>query len=120
MDFSSATSFRDLDAFLKASTIKEDGVTVPSLERFVIARGELASADQLSLTQVLLTCAAAVEAGSREDRPDLGRVLLASQGGGGSADPGSLDSSGKRALLQATSDCGAAPTTEDSSPWAGG
>ena len=69
------------------SRTKQDGITVPVLAQFVIARGEKATTDQLTLNQALITCAATVEAGSEEDRPNLGRVMFASQQAGGAAGP---------------------------------
>ena len=50
------------------------------MARFTIAHGERATADQLSVNQVLLTCAEAIEAGSAVGRPDLVRLVIASQG----------------------------------------
>ena len=92
-------------AHLSASTTKEDGITVPVLTQFVIARGEKATADQLTLNQVLITCAATVEAGAEEDRPNLGRVIMASQQAGGAAGPDPYgERNAKRALVQATGD----------------
>ena len=80
-------------------------MTVPVLARFTIARGERASADQLAVSQVLLTCAGAVEAGSAEDRPNLAQTMIAAQNAGGGTDGAPnprADRNAKRALVQAT------------------
>ena len=41
MGFASASTFANLEAYTAATTTQEEGLTVPVLERFVIARGEL-------------------------------------------------------------------------------
>ncbi|MEP2388408.1 hypothetical protein, partial [Hyphomonas sp.] len=71
MDITIASRFENLVAYTAATTVKEDGVAVPVLARLTIPRGERAFADQLTVNQVLLTCAGAVEAGSAEDSPNL-------------------------------------------------
>lgn len=102
MDFSSATTFENMEEYLSVSTILEEGVSVPVLERFVIARGQQCTAADLTLNQVLITCAAATEAGSADVRPDLGRILLASQGAAGAGNPGPhMERNAKRAMVQA-------------------
>eukprot|EP00904_Undaria_pinnatifida_P010801 jgi/Undpi1/6851/HiC_scaffold_21.g09327.m1 len=102
MDFSSATTFENMEEYLSVSTILEEGVSVPVLERFVIARGQQCTAADLTLNQVLITCAAATEAGSADVRPNLGRILLASQGAAGAGNPGPhMERNAKRAMVQA-------------------
>lgn len=106
MDITAATPFENLDAYTAATTAQEEGVPVPILSRFIIARGEKATADLLSVNQVLLTCAEAVEAGSADGRPDLDRLVLASRvtGPGGGAPNPHHERNAKRALVQATGD----------------
>lgn len=73
------------------------------LEHFILGTGADATADKLALNQALVTCAAATEAGSADDYPDLTSILMASQAAGGAAgniaDPAT---NGNRALMQAT------------------
>ena len=103
MNFSSATRFENLEAYTAATTAQKEGLTIPVLARFTIARGERATAEQLSVNQVLLTCAEAIEAATVDGRPNLVRLVISSQGAGadGAANP-HADRNAKRVLVQAT------------------
>ena len=88
VDLTTASPCGGLAAYIAATTTQEDRVTVPVLARFVIARGERASAGLLTVNQVLPTCAGAVEAGSADGKPGVARVVIAALNEGAGADGG--------------------------------
>lgn len=108
MGFSSASPFESVEAYMAAPPRRRRACPypVPLLERFVIARGERATADLLTLNQVLVTCAEAIEAGSSNERPDLLGLVIAAKGkpASGAASNSVEGRNFKRVMLQATGD----------------